>query len=203
MAARIVDKEVKKKQIIQAAIQVFAHNGIAKSKMIDIAKTAGIGKGTIYEYFRSKEEIFAEAYNTFFADMKVSLLATLAEVDDPIEKLKRLSNLTFHFLETETKDFAAVMMDFWAEGVRTKNDEMLEIVNLKRTYTEYRNLIGDIVQEGINKGILKKVDVNACSAILIAALDGILLQTIIDPNVINLEDVEKTLSETLISGLKK
>lgn len=203
MAPRIVDKEAKKNQIIQAALQVFAKNGIAKSKMIDIANAAGMGKGTIYEYFRSKEEIFAEAYNTFFADMKESLITHIAEVDDPVEKLNLLSNLSFSFLDSESRDFAAVMMDFWAEGVRTKNDEMLEIVNLKRTYTEYRTLISQIVREGIQKGIFKKVDVDSYSAILIAALDGILLQTIIDPNIINLVNVEKTLSETLISGLKK
>ena len=59
MAPKIVDKEAKKTQIIIAATQVFSKLGVAKTKMIDIAQAAGIGKGTIYEYFRSKEEIFS------------------------------------------------------------------------------------------------------------------------------------------------
>ena len=48
----------KKELIIEAAIKVFARDGLEKGKIADIAKEAGIGKGTVYEYFRSKNDIF-------------------------------------------------------------------------------------------------------------------------------------------------
>ena len=62
MSPKIIDKEAKKAEILQAAMQVFSRKGVAKTRMADIAVAAGIGKGTIYEYFRSKEEIFAAAF---------------------------------------------------------------------------------------------------------------------------------------------
>ena len=65
MAPIIVDKELKKQDILVAALKVFARQGIAKTKMIDIAIEAGIGKGTIYEYFRSKEEVIRESFQAF------------------------------------------------------------------------------------------------------------------------------------------
>ena len=61
---KIVDKAAKKNEILLAAMRLFAEKGVVNSKMADIAIAAGIGKGTIYEYFRSKEEIFGEAFST-------------------------------------------------------------------------------------------------------------------------------------------
>ena len=51
-------KEDKQKQIIRAAAEVFAKKGFARTVMADIALQAGIGKGTTYEYFKSKEDLF-------------------------------------------------------------------------------------------------------------------------------------------------
>ncbi len=62
---KIVDKEAKRKDILNAAIHVFVEQGAAKTKIADIAKRANIGKGTIYEYFSSKEDIFQESMVLF------------------------------------------------------------------------------------------------------------------------------------------
>ncbi len=201
MSPKIIDKEEKKKQIIQAAIQVFSKNGITKSKMIDIAKAAGIGKGTIYEYFRSKEEIFNAAFHAMFGEMNAMLNKGLQSTDDPKEKLELLVGITLDYHKEDAGEFAGIMMDFWAEGIRTKNDELLETVHLKQIYEQYRAMISQITIEGIEKGIFKQVDPNAFAAITIGALDGLFLQIIMDPNVINIEKIKKTFSNTLFDGL--
>ena len=54
---KIVDKEAKKLDIVHAALKEFARRGVANTKMADIATAAGIGKGTIYEYFKDKNEM--------------------------------------------------------------------------------------------------------------------------------------------------
>ena len=59
------DKTIKRQLIMDAALQVFVQNGYEKTKIIDVAKTAGIGKGTVYEYFSSKEELIARAVVSF------------------------------------------------------------------------------------------------------------------------------------------
>jgi AcrR family transcriptional regulator len=65
MAPIVVDKAKKKTDILNAAIEVFATKGVANAKMNDIAIAANIGKGTIYEYFSSKEDIFSTAFHVF------------------------------------------------------------------------------------------------------------------------------------------
>ena len=77
MSPKYVDKEEKKRDLLKAAMRVFAQRGVVNTKMADIALAAGIGKGTIYEYFRSKEDIFAEAYHLVFQGIEEKIGAVL------------------------------------------------------------------------------------------------------------------------------
>ena len=201
MSPKIVDKEAKKQQIILAAIHVFARHGVTKSKMADIALAAGVGKGTIYEYFRSKEEIFASAFNTMFAEMEIRLEQVVHSSINPKEKLKQLIDASIDFYSHEATEFAAIMMDFWAEGIRTKNEDILHAINLKQIYRRFRQLIANIVKEGIAEGIFRKVDPVSFAAITMAALDGIFLQIIMEPEIIHFKKIKKTFENSLIAGL--
>ena len=92
MSPKVIDKESKRLEILMAAMQVFARKGVTNSKMAEIAEAAGIGKGTIYEYFASKEDIFGLAFQYFFHDVQQKILQTLEGTDDPIEKLKLIQS---------------------------------------------------------------------------------------------------------------
>ena len=199
---KIVDKKAKKLEILHAAAKVFAEKGVVKTKMVDIATEAGIGKGTIYEYYRSKEEIFADTFRLIFDDMEYRLAEAIGQTEDPINKIKQLIQVTIiDFLE-HSGDLARIMMDFWAEGVRSKNDELLNIVNLELVYSEYKLLIADILHDGIKNGVFREMDVHSLAAILVGALDGVMLQWIINKDTIDLKRVCEVLIDTLLNGIK-
>jgi AcrR family transcriptional regulator len=200
---RVVDKEQKKAEILKVAMQVFARNGVIKTKMIDIAEAAGIGKGTIYEYFSSKEEIFTEAYNQTFSAMESSLLEAVESIDDPVEKLDRMVELSLQHIIAENADFIGVMMDFWAEGIRNKDHQILDILALHDIYSKYRRLIAGILTDGIEQGVFRNVDIHSLSAIMIAALDGFLLQWIMDRDLFDMKQVARTYLDTFLNGIKK
>ncbi|MBE9530214.1 MAG: TetR/AcrR family transcriptional regulator, partial [Proteobacteria bacterium] len=63
-----MSKNEKKNQIIEAAAQIFAKNGFSGTIMAEIAHCAGIGKGTIYEYFKSKEELFFAVFEWYMKE---------------------------------------------------------------------------------------------------------------------------------------
>lgn len=203
MAPKIVNKEAKKADILQAAMQVFSQNGIAKTKMADIAKVAGIGKGTIYEYFRSKEDIFGEAFQFFNQNTEKELQKAITSTDDPIEKLHLLFDVSLSEFIESSGDFAAIMMDFWAEGIRTKDEKIMNIINLEQIYTDFRQMIAGILDDGIRKGVFRVVDTQSLSAVLIAAMDGVMLQWIMDKNLLNLHQVANVMLDALINGIKK
>ena len=203
MSPKIVDKESKKLEILQSAMQVFAQNGAAKTKMIDIAKAAGIGKGTIYEYFRSKEDIFAEAFHLFISNGNALIEESLQDTDDPVEKLKILIDVSLTGFIKDGGDFAGIMMDFWAEGIRNKDDRIVKIINLNQIYSEYREVISAILNDGIKKGVFRKVDTLALSAALIAAFDGLMLQWIMDRDLFDMRQVSQSLFDAILNGIKQ
>ena len=59
---KIVDREEKRDSLVKAAASVFASQGFSRARIADIAEAADVGKGTIYEYFDSKEELFLAVF---------------------------------------------------------------------------------------------------------------------------------------------
>lgn len=203
MAPKIVDKEEKKIEIIHAAIKIFSEKGMVKAKMADIAIVAGIGKGTIYEYFRSKEEIFAAGFQMFFQGMQDDIEAALQSTTDPVEQLKLLINHSFKGFLHHGSDLAMIMMDFWAEGIRNKDDKILNAINLKQIYHEFRVMIQSILNNGIEQGVFRPVDTHNVASLFIGALDGVMLQWIMDQNVIDLEKITDSVIDNFLYGLCK
>ena len=200
---KIVDKEAKKMEILHAAMQVFAQKGVVKSKIIDIATTAGVGKGTIYEYFRSKEEIFTSAYTYFFQTMESMVQEALSKEDDPLKQLELILTISLDAFRHIGEEFADIMMEFWAEGIRNKNLDILDAINLKGVYSNYRKMIQQILKNGIEKGMFKPMDTKLIASVLIGALDGIMLQWIMDRKAINLQKVPVVLLDGFIEGIRK
>ena len=203
MSPRIVDKEGKKQEILKAAMRIFAQNGVVKTKMADIALAAGIGKGTIYEYFRSKEDIFAEAYSHLFLDTENRIAEILESSIEPEEKLQELMNVTINkFLVEDGGEFAGIMMSFWSEGIRNKNERIMEIIDLKKIYSEFRIMISGILEEGIAKERFRAMDTHITASVIIGAMDGILLQYIMDRDVFSPQKAISTLLDSYLNGIK-
>ena len=203
MSPKIVNKEEKKQEILKAAMRMFAQNGVVNTKMTDIAAAAGIGKGTIYEYFRSKEDIFADAYGHIFLETEKRIGNVLESRISPEEKLRKLMNVTIEeFLVGDGGEFAGIMMSFWSEGVRNKNERIMEIIDLKKIYSEYRIMISGILEEGISRGQFRDMDTHVAASVIIGAMDGILLQYIMDRNVFSPEKAIEVLLDSFLRGIR-
>ena len=199
---KIVDKKAKKMEILHVAMQVFAQKGVVKTKMIDIATAAGIGKGTIYEYFSSKEDIFKTAFIFFFQSMDQTIRDALSKTNDPLQQLHLLVEKSFESMLHGGENFAEIMMDFWAEGVRNKDKEVLDTIDLKGVYSRYRKMIKGILDSGIKQGVFKEMDSKMVASVFIGTLDGIMLQWILDHKAINIRKGYQVLLESMIEGIK-
>lgn len=203
MTPKIVNKEAKKMEIIHAAIKVFSEKGMVKAKMADIALEAGIGKGTIYEYFRSKEDVFASGFQIFFQGMQEQIERAINSTMDPVEQLRYLISVSFKSFLQHGSDLAMIMMDFWAEGIRNKDEKILNAVDLRKIYHEFRIMIKAIIENGIKRGVFRNVDSHHVASLLIGALDGIMLQWIMDHKVIDLNKVTESVNDIFINCLYK
>src|SRR5918912_1663163 len=89
----------KPQQIIDAAVRVFARNGFYNSRVSDIAREAGIASGTIYLYFKTKDEILVTLFREKMAAWVASVRRDIAGEADAVAKLRKLVALHFHGLE--------------------------------------------------------------------------------------------------------
>ena len=91
MATSVNRSSDKYQRILDAAVAVFAEKGFFTSRVADIADRANVADGTVYLYFKSKDEILMTAINTAF-DAFMSLARTeLKKLSDPAERLRRLA----------------------------------------------------------------------------------------------------------------
>src|SRR5215469_10463834 len=98
----------KPQQIIEAAVRVFARRGYYNSRVSDIAREAGIAAGTIYLYFKTKDDILVSLFRDKMAHFVDVVRKAIADEPDAACKVRRLVRLHFRLLE-EDPDLAEVL----------------------------------------------------------------------------------------------
>jgi len=200
---KIVNKQAKKQEIVQAAIKVFAKRGVANTRMVEIAEAAGIGKGTIYEYFKDKNEIFAESFQHFMNMTDSVMGRSLFKITDPILKLKAFITSWIEVINNFGVDYIKVMLEFWAEGIRTNHNDGIGLIDMNKLYADYRAVIKAILDDGIRLGKFKKMNTTLTASILIGAFDGIMLQWILDKSVFTIDEAATHLFDDFLQGIIK
>lgn len=202
MSAKVVDKKVKKDQIIDAALRVFAKKGFGKTTINDIAAAAGIGKGTVYEYFSNKDEIINQSFSFFVRHLEMDFQEVLIQEIPAREKLITILEGFAHAMDSDSLELMELMFDYWSEGIKNRDSKGLLFEEMNKFYHSYREIFADIVIEGMTEGSFRK-DINPRSAasMIVGTLDGILVQWILDKNKIDLQDIVKTITSTVLNGI--
>lgn len=155
----------KREAILRAAIQVFAHNGYFNSKVADIAREAGIADGTVYLYFKSKEEILHSIFDRSMEKAIADGKKQLSGVTDPKEKLRRIALLHLERLGAD-RDLAVV---FQVE-LRGSTKFMQEFS--AAGFAEYLGLIRSTFEDGQRAGVFRpELNAKVMAKILFGALD--------------------------------
>ncbi|MEE9420293.1 MAG: TetR/AcrR family transcriptional regulator [Desulfatiglandaceae bacterium] len=136
-------------RIIEAATKIFAKKGFYPAKISEIAKEAQVADGTIYIYFENKDDILISLFEEQMRVVLENMVTQISELEDPARKLERFA-LTHLQLIEQNKDMAEIIQ----VELRQSGKFMKEYKNEK--FTQYLDLIGDIVREGQEKGIFKK-----------------------------------------------
>ena len=95
--------------ILKAAASVFSQEGYEKSRMDDIASTAGVGKGTIYQYFNGKEQLFQEMIKEGFDAFTEKMEQEIQVSVNDVKVFKKIIDFSFQFMEMN-KDIAKLII---------------------------------------------------------------------------------------------
>jgi len=189
----------KRPRLVEAACSVFAEKGYASTRVADIAERAGVGKGTVYEYFTSKEELLFAVFESINRDISARMDAALAAGGSTEEQLHNLLRLGADVI-SEQIDLQPVILDFWAASRGKEFDEKYRRA-VVASYTFFRKLISDFIRNGQNRGEFKtSVDAEALAITVVATVDGLGIQLFFDRS-IDPHRITEAFSRLLYQGL--
>lgn len=189
----------KKQLIIEAAIKVFARDGLEKGKIADIAKEAGIGKGTVYEYFRSKNDIFKVIEESVFSDFSIVFEELNSSTLSPT---KKLSNLLEQGIDMfmEMGDVLLIIMELWAQAGRGHvhgSDSSLFV----EYYDYFRKSVESILSDGILSGEFRDMNKEGVATLLLAFMDGLSWQFVILKDSKKFNKIKSEAIESFMRGI--
>ncbi|MGD2099907.1 MAG: TetR/AcrR family transcriptional regulator [Desulfobacterales bacterium] len=193
-------KEIKRNQIVAAAARVFARSGYSNAVIADIAMEANIGKGTVYEYFESKEDLFFAVFEWFQKKMEKAAAAGLSSLGDKAtERLKGLND-SLMGLWDEIKDVFVLVMEFWSASSSTRMRQRFKAA-FKQIYVNYRLIVCGLIQDGIDGGEFRPdVKPEPIAAALVGTWDALFLQAWFDEN-FDPAATARDFLETVLRGL--
>jgi len=157
-------KEARPEEILDAALELFTEKGFSSTRMIDVAKKAGISKGTLYLYFESKEAIFKELVKTILSPM----------VDE--------AEVVYNQFEGSTSELIKEFVAGWWSNIwhsplsaipKLIFSEAGNFPEMAEFYTDtivkrVRGLFEKIIQRGIDHGEFKSCDTRSAARLLMA-----------------------------------
>ena len=188
----------RKAQILDAALAVIVQKGYENSRMDDIVASSKMSKGAIYWYYKSKKEVYLSLVNHWVHNYSAVLNHI---VDTDRSASDQLSSLFQYFIDQYEKDPAVfkALLEFWSMAGRDSefNDK------LQKVYSEFVNLISTIIQQGMDSGDFKKLDVDITAMSIMVNIEGIMWFTLFKLNNTSAREYIQTISDFILSGLIK
>jgi AcrR family transcriptional regulator len=186
----------RRQQIMQAALACFARKGYHKTTMDDIVAESGLSKGTLYWYFKSKDELFFSLINSFFLEMQQDIGAIFEQHLSATGKLRTMGRELASYFQ-EISEFLNVFFEFYMQG--TLNEQLNQLFH--SMLSQYRGMIAGIIEEGFKTGEFKEVDADQLALAVMAAYDGLWFYKMLMPGEVDLDRASQAFIETLLAGL--
>jgi TetR/AcrR family fatty acid metabolism transcriptional regulator len=194
-ATNRVEKNHKYHQILEAAIKVFARQGFHQSTVAQIAKEAGVADGTIYLYFKNKDDILVQFFDYKTKQVFDSFRTEVARADSSLEKLQYL--IRRHLEEFQQNPEMAVVYQ-----VETHQNSRLAEPQIREMSQMYRDLISEIVEQGQQEGTIRKdLYVGLVKRFIIGAVDEVINTWLHSNGEYDLVSMADPLVELFIKGI--
>jgi len=185
----------KRELIVAAGIQVFSKKGYHYAKMEEIAVAAGIGKGTIYEYFTSKLQLFQEIMETSFQRYHESISTEKISQMNMEERIQMITEGHFRFCQ-QNMELSRII--FWDEEII--DEELKEWFYSKRK--EKEGILQNLIEEGIHRGELRDVDARLVTLMIGGILGQIWVPIVIEGWDVDAVATARQITDLIMRGIK-
>lgn len=162
--AIVVDKEQKRRDIALSCRELFVSRSMSSVTISEIAKVAGVGKGTLYEYFKNKEEIVFELVEILLQEHSLSLKTKLDRQSSVRSKIKKFAEF---FYTQENAELRILYKDFVSISLSAPNDELLAFQSVY--FNNYYLWFAEIFSSGVKSGELIEASLGLIKGVFVTA----------------------------------
>ena len=197
MSPRPDVSDERKFQILNAAEQVFTKKGLDQARMDDIAVETGLSKGTLYLYFKSKDELIIAILDRIFEGVFKQLDARKGSHLSATEAI-------YQFTEEAIRDYKRMLRlmpvayEFLALAFRNKTVQKA----LKNYFRHYMDVLVPIIQRGIDSGEFRPVDADEVAIAAAAIYEGTVLLWVYDNNLVDMDHHIRSSIQLLLKGIQ-
>jgi len=189
--------EERKAQIINAAEDVFAQKGFDEARMDDIAKKTGLSKGTLYLYYKSKDDLIIAILDRIFQrEFKALEKSDLSEIS--------ATDAIWTFVDTVSKDIKIMLrlmpITFEFMGLAFRNKFVQKA--FKTYFNRYMDILMPIIERGIDTGEFRKVDAYDIAIAMGAVMEGTILLWVYDKSMVEPEKHIRSGMKLLLDGVQ-
>ena len=187
----------KRLRIIEAAVIVFSRKGFHRAKVEEIAERAEVGKGTVYEYFKSKKELFLEMVLYIHQKYEAIVRQELLGVNTFRQRLQKFFRVSMEFLRRH-KEMALILL---VDHPPVDEDANLLILGKK---LQQAAKVSEMVEEAVERNEIRPVNAKAAAQIILGSLAMVGSQVIFDEeeNDHGSKKLERDVIDIILHGLK-
>jgi len=197
MARRPETSEIRRNQILDAATKVFVRLGFQHARMDDIVEESGLSKGTLYWYFKSKEDIINAILRRLFTGDLENLQSLLQAEGTASERLIQLTNHRVNGLK-RMSSLVPIIFEFYAVAVHQQ--WIKQFIN--EYFRHFRTLLEQLIQQGIDRGEFRHVNATNAAITFASLYEGLTLHWMMDPQTVQWEILSENSIPMLLDGLK-
>jgi AcrR family transcriptional regulator len=193
---------VMKNAIFEATVRVLTEHGMEGMTMERVAETAGVAKGTLYNYFADKTDLLFYACDRVVDPIFEKAEATIKTDATPEEKLEKMVWELFAHLNSNL-NLMRVFSEVHTHYLRDAEQHWGKMMERRRNHLTYGiRLIAEVIEEGVRKKRFRELDPMKTAAMLVGAVHLLILTKIeIDKSALEREDVNEFM-DTFLPGLK-
>jgi TetR/AcrR family fatty acid metabolism transcriptional regulator len=194
--ARIMTKKTaRKQQILQAAVEVFGRSSFDDASICEIARKAGVAEGTIYQYFKNKQDLFFFIPREKTKAFTEQLDSHLEGVADTPDKIKKFVWYYFHFFKTNPDYARSLMLEMRVSRDFTKS----------RSYKGVRGFTNralEILKEGQEQGVIRRdIDVYLSRQLLLGILEHVVTRWLLRGEKEDILQYHEQVSDLVLNGI--
>jgi TetR/AcrR family fatty acid metabolism transcriptional regulator len=189
------DRTEKRDALLRASIETFAARGFFNAQVADVARTAGVAAGTVYLYFRGKDDLLISIFEKTMKEAIATGRASIAHLDDPVAQLRTIARL---HLDRMSRDRALAVVFQVELRQSTKFMERFSATHLR----EYLGIIRDVIATGQSDGAFRR-DLNPtlASKLLFGMLDEMATNWILSRRKYSLVAEADTIVDLFVQGV--